>query len=165
MDNFRIELCAEGQVTLARAIEIAFQHNAPGNKAEFYRVVKLRRKTTYYGMECKVEDGNLDVGDKPFRVSHSSEWAEHRDGTPTLILLWSHEQAPGVMPLAFKMTPAHAIPFVKGWLENAADPGQQPDHDGSNGRGFYVFTEGWGHVAGMHYAIVGVQATWAMYGK
>lgn len=167
MDNFHIEIVAEGDATLAAAIEIAFRHNAPGGKATFYRVVKLKKVTRYFARECQPEQVNVDRIEKPahIRVSHSNEWRHAADGTPTLILLWSKEDKPDVLPLAFPMAPAHAIDFVKGWLENAASAGPQPDHDGDNHLWYCLFTTGWGHVADSTYAIIGVQAAWAMYGK
>lgn len=62
------------------------------------------------------------------------------------------------------MTPADATAFAKGWLRDV-DMGREPDHDGDNGRGFRVFTEAWGKVAGHTYAICAIEPVWACYGK
>lgn len=51
------------------------------------------------------------------------------------------------------------------WLTSAAEYGPEPDHDGSNGRGWRVYNEDWGHVAGRWDAFFAVQPVWAMYGK
>lgn len=47
---------------------------------------------------------------------------------------------------------------------DAVDPGPAPDIDGELGKGWRVFTETWGHVAGRTCAVVAVQACHAMYG-
>lgn len=81
-----------------------------------------------------------------------------------LILMWGEDTALKSQPLPYPMTAEVAIPFAWSWLEQA-DYGQQPDHDGSNGKGWTLHRDGWGHVAGSFYAIVGIKPTWAMYGK
>jgi len=81
-----------------------------------------------------------------------------------LILLWSEDERLKSQPLPYPMDVAMAIPFVWNWLLQATYP-RQPDHDGSNGKGWTFHRNGWGHVASSHYAIVGIKPTWAMYGK
>jgi hypothetical protein len=138
LDNFHIDITAEGRDTLMEALVIAFRHNAPGGK-----------------------------------VTHWAELAvpDHEGGLPTgraLVLLW-HEETPKVGDPPMQRFPvpldaAGALGVVERWLD-AADRGNEPDHDGSNGEGFRVFCEGWGHVRGYHYAVVGISPTWAWYGK
>lgn len=97
-----------------------------------------------------------------------------------LIFLWvasrytagnnsSNALDPAVVAFPFKMDASGAAEFANRWLAEQ-DYGEEPDHDGSNGRGFRVFNEGWGHVKLMsgateHYAIVAVEPAWAVYGK
>lgn len=163
MDNFTIDIVGEGDTSLAKALEIAFAHNAPGDKATHYSVVRLKPQTRYFANKVT---GHLAANLKEapdYHVHHFSDMVTAPDGTPTLMLLWTESK--GAVPLAFPMKIEDAIPFVKGWLSNAGDPGQAHDIDGDLDRGWRVFTESWGHVAGCSYAIVGVQACWAMYGK
>lgn len=163
MDNFTIDITGEGENTLAKALEIAFAHNAPGGKATHYSTVRLVRETKYYANPATDHlPGNLREA-SDLHVHHSTNTRHDDKGHLTLMLLWSESK--GSMPLPYPMTITDAIPFVKGWLTNAGDPGKQPDIDGDLGSGWRVFTEGWGHVAGCSYAVVGVQACYAMYGK
>lgn len=146
MDNRAIDITTQGTESLALALQLIWD-NAPGGKATHYKVVRLREQTRYYGTPA---------------TSHHTELVEAADGTPTLILLWHEER--GATALPFPLTRDDAPGFVAGWLKSA-EYGREPDHDGSNERGFRVFTDGWGHVAGHHYGIAGVQPVWAMYGK
>ncbi len=57
-----------------------------------------------------------------------------------------------------------AVEFAEKWLEQQ-DFGEEPDHDGSNGKGFVVFNQPWGHVAGDQYSFVAIGPAWAMRGK
>jgi len=68
-------------------------------------------------------------------------------------------------PLPYPMDQDALVAFVVGWLRTA-DYGLQPDHDGSNGKGWTIYTdESWGHVWGSFYGVIAVKTTWAMYGK
>jgi hypothetical protein len=148
MDNFGIDITAEGRASLEKALEIAFAHNCPGGTVSHYKVVKFKRETRYYG--------------EPKTTHHFSDLKEHQDGIPTLLLLW-HEGQEATEHL-FAMDLAETLGFVNGWL-NKVDFGKEPDHDGSNGKGWRVFTETWGRVAGYSYTVCAVQPAWAMYGK
>ncbi len=64
----------------------------------------------------------------------------------------------------YEMTIGQASEFAYGWIENY-NLGNQPDHDGDNGRGWRVYTESWGKVNGEWQCFVAIQAVWAMYGK
>lgn len=142
MDNFRIDITAEGRVSLAKALALCFAHNAPGGKATHFIEARLA----------------LSKGPIP-RMEPSD------DGVPTLILLWNDEKhGDRCKPLPFPLLPDFAPDYVDQWLAHQ-DMGRQPDHDGYNGRGWRVFTESWGHVWGCQYAIAAIQPAWAMYGK
>lgn len=163
MDNFTIDIVGEGDETLAKALEIAFAHNAPGGRITHYSVVKLKSEPRYYATEAKSEVAENLNGAPGLHVHHFDNYKQDDKGHLTLMLLWSDSN--GALPLPYPMIITDAIPFVKGWLANAGDPGSRPDIDGDMKRGWHVFTEAWGHVAGCSYAVAGVQACWAMYGK
>jgi hypothetical protein len=54
--------------------------------------------------------------------------------------------------------------FVSKWLSQV-DYGTEPDHDGSNGKGWTVWNDSWGRVNGEWQSFVAIKPTWAMYGK
>lgn len=65
----------------------------------------------------------------------------------------------------FEMDTKQATEFAWGWLDKEPVAYGQPDHDGDNGKGFHLFNESWGHVAGDWSAFVAIKPIWAMYGK
>ena len=146
MDNRKLDVTSEGEQALGMAVRLAWA-GKPGGKATHYKIVKLKEKVKYFGNPTDW---------------HDSELVNAEDGTSTLILLW-HEEA-DALPLPYPLEVDEAVTFISGWLKKV-ERVEEPDHDGSNGLGWRVFTENWGHVAGHHYAIVGVQPEWAMYGK
>lgn len=160
MDNFLIDLVAESKPSLSSALLLAFNHNAPGGKATHYKRVKLKYETRYFKVASRELQPDLTLEN----VSHSSGTYERPQGVDSLILLWSAGDK-DAMPLPYPMMHADAVEFIDGWLRNGAEYGREPDHDGDNGKGFRVFTEGWGHVAGNTYTICAIQPAYAMYGK
>lgn len=141
-----MRILGEGKESLAQALAIAFRHNCPGRKVTHYDQRNLVLRRQYYR--------------DPDR--HTDTWLDSAAGIPTLILLWSEDRQGASLPYPLDLD--RATGFVEGWLEGV-ERGQQPDHDGSNGKGWFVFTDGWGHVADLQYAVVGIQPAWAMYGK
>lgn len=139
-DNFHIDVIAPGRAALDAAIAVVFQ---------------VHRAATHYAVlnTPKEDDEEGRLSDRP---------------GSTLVLYWSDPRdVKGASPLAFPLTLDNASDFVWQWLRG---PGQEsaspePDHDGSNGHGWRVFNEAWGHVYGSHYAVCGVQHAWMMYGK
>lgn len=90
-----------------------------------------------------------------------------------LLLLW-HEDNFNVngnktlaVKLPFPMKWKESADMAWGWLTDQPKEKyeQYLDHDGSNGKGFLVYNEYWGHVAGSHYGILGLKPVWAWYGK
>jgi len=79
-----------------------------------------------------------------------------------LVLYWS--ESPKSTNLPFPMTLEQAADFASGWLEHA-DYGNQPYHDGDNGKGWRLYCDYWGRVDQDYYAFAAVQPVWAMYGK
>ncbi len=163
MDNFNIDITAKGDDTLAKALEIAFTHNAPSGKATHYSVLRLTRETRYYAYPATERIPENLNGATGLSVHHCTDTRQNDKGHLTLVLLWHKDK--DAAPLPFPMKIEDAIPFVKSWLANAGDPGEAPDIDGDLRTGWRVFTEAWGHVAGCSCSIVGVQSCYAMYGK
>lgn len=105
--------------------------------------------------------------DRDFGDMKATHYFKHP--TKGFILLW-HEESFGevkAIKLPFAMDWQIAANLVWGWLLEREDKEYQEylDHDGSNGHGFRVYNENWGHVAGSHYAILAVLPVWAWYGK
>jgi hypothetical protein len=84
-----------------------------------------------------------------------------------LVFLWHNDEAKKAIPLLTPLEWKGAADLAWTWLSNQPKEKYQEylDHDGSNGKGFRVYNESWGHVAGSHYAICGVIPIWAWYGK
>lgn len=136
MDNRHISVQSEGRTAFDLAFQLLFD-NCPGKKATHY--------------------------------------LEHP--TAGFLLLWHEDNVRHENGTAYVTLPANKLPYPMGWKE-AADLAwgwllNQPkekyedalDHDGSNGKGFVVYNEYWGHVAKSHYAFLGVKPVWAWYGK
>lgn len=141
MDNRRVDVTSEGASALASAIGLAWA-GAPGGKASHYKVTNVKAVTEYWGSPT---------------TRHSVKHVEDAGGTPTLVFLWHAER--DAVPLPYPMDMESAINMASGWLREVPR-GRQPDHDGDNGLGWRVFTEAWGHVLGLSYAIVGIQPAW-----
>lgn len=89
----------------------------------------------------------------------------YKIGDKGLVFYWTMGLGPkDVIKLPFTLDADGAADFASRWLEEQ-DYGRQPDHDGDNGKGWRVYTEAWGHVAGDSGSFVAVQPAWAMYGK
>jgi len=163
MDNFKIDVTGVGDESLARALEIAFAHNAPSGKATHYCADWLTLDTRYYSNKS-AEHLPDNLPEVPgLHVHHCSEYKQDYKGHLTLVLLWSEMK--GSCALPYPMRAKDAISLVQGWLDTAGEPGPEPDIDGSLGRAWRVFTGDWGHVGQYTYAIAAIQACYAMYGK
>ena len=151
MDNRKIDVTSEGLSGIKSALEIMWP-SVCGGKVKEYTSKKFITKIKYF---CRDKDGG-------HYTHHYTELVEDKDGIDTLILLWSKERESIQLPFPLGLT--QTVDFIVGWLDNL-NYGGQPDHDGDNGKGWRIFTESWGHVAGYSYTVVGVQPAWAMYGK
>jgi hypothetical protein len=149
MNNRVIDIISDGEKALTLALELIWP-NAKSGQVTHYKLVHLAEKTDYYLTES-------DIG-KP----HVTKLVEDPSGKITLILFEREERGSIVLPYPhdFKQT----VNFVTGWLR-IADYGPQPDHDGVNQKGWRVFNQQWGLIAGHNFAILAVQPKWAMYGK
>lgn len=70
----------------------------------------------------------------------------------------------GLVKLPFKLDHIGAADFASRWLAEQ-NYGNEPDHDGDNGRGWRLYNEAWGRVASMTGSFIAVKPAWAMYGK
>lgn len=162
MSTRQIDITSTGDRHLALAMELFWANSTIGN-AKFYKVVRTEKQTRYYANEVKERSpGNCKLGETVFFASHHTEEKVVNGEPDTLILLWGEER--GAVQLPFPLNLERAIEFVAGWL-GEAKYGPQPDHDGSNGKGWRLFNGPWGHVVGHHCGIVGVQTCWMIYPK
>lgn len=99
-------------------------------------------------------------------LAFSGQTATHWSATSKrLILFWiAPDQRFNAQALICKTSAAGMAPMVREWLA-AAEYGPEPDHDGSNSKGWRIFNEAWGHVEGESYAICGIEPAWLMHGK
>lgn len=146
MDNRTVDIVSVGDESLELALKLIWC-SAPGGKASHFKIVNLKEKTRYCNQPT---------------THHYTELFSDPEGVPTLILMWHADKDAEALPYPIDF--AGSLQFVKGWL-NQANYGKQPDHDGDNDKGWRVFTESWGHVAGYSYSFVAIQPVWAMYGK
>lgn len=146
MDNRSIDLTSEGHEALSLALKLMWD-SVPGGFATHFKIVKLRATNVYWGNPTSHHEVRLEPDDT---------------GVPTLILFWT--AASGAEQFAYPHDLERTNEFVKGWLKSV-EYGPEPDHDGDNGKGWRVFTDFWGQIAGASSSIVGIQPAWAMYGK
>jgi hypothetical protein len=62
------------------------------------------------------------------------------------------------------LTHAELTEQIKRFLADT-DYGDQPDHDGSNGKGFHIYNEAWNRIGNCWTADFAVEPSWAWYGK
>lgn len=152
-DNFHFDLTG---VPLDQALAIAFGEH-PNSK--------LGRKAKWWGVEPA----------RPRAKRCPSCWLEYPEDKPKrldhpmrLVLFWSDPTGTNFgefHALPAPMSSTDIAPIVKAWLDLEASYGHQPDHDGDNGKGWRVYNEQWGHVAGAYQAFVAIEPVWLMYGK
>lgn len=135
MDNRHISVQSEGRKSFDLAVQLVFE-NAPGGKATHY-------------------------------FEHSEKgliflWHEDKFLNPVGSLVTKEASK-----LPYAMDWKAAADLAWGWLQERKHEEYREvlDHDGSNGKGFRIYNEDWGHVAGSFYAILAVLPVWAWYGK
>jgi hypothetical protein len=162
-DNFKVEVISEGRQHFETAVRLAWT-NCVGGKATHY-------VTPIPAGPCPKCCGTGKHYHWKEKVSFEFPCEHCKDGRISdrsgIVLLWHeddiHQQK--TVQLPFPLDVNAAVDFLWSWLQ-AADLVKQPDHDGSNGKGFIVTTgDFWGHVEGSHYAFIGVYPDWQMYGK
>lgn len=89
-----------------------------------------------------------------------------------LMFFWFYEEPKygetgnrsGSIALPFKMDAAGAADFATRWLAEQ-DYGREPDHDGSNAKGWRIYNDEWSRVDGYAYSICAIKPCWMEYGK
>ncbi len=141
MDNNRLIVVSETKTDFSLAMQLAFRHHH-----------KCMGWTIW----------------QPKRGEHDKDRPEELLGVcdgPYLVLHWTKTDSDKeINRLPAEMDCDLATDFAWDWL-NKQLFGTQPDHDGSNHKGFIVFNESWGNVAGKWSAIVAIGPAWAMAGK
>lgn len=147
MDNRTIDVVSRGHGDLKAALSIAWRNTDSGS-AEYFRVAEFVEDVSYLGAPVNY---------------HVTELREDPKGVSTLILSWG-DVTPEKHLLPYPLDEGGALSFIEGWLRICKFP-DESDIDGDCEKGWRLFTECWGHVAGDHYAIVAVQPVWALLGK
>lgn len=150
MDNFHIDVtCESTKANLRTCMDLVFtQHNV----CIGYSLMKSRDAQKY------------PIPEAAQSVVHPYMMAEKLSERPTALILHWSDYANTATKLPFTMNVEQTTDFVWTWL-NYAHYGEEPDHDGSNEKGFRVFTESWGHVNDDHSTMCAIAPAWAMYGK
>jgi len=139
MDNRVFDINGEGQETLGRVLQLAFEQKGSNTKAKYFVVDKKKG----------------------------------------LILLWyvADSQKDKVTKFLTPLSAKAATPMVIEWLNSdeaktieLGDWDEDADHDGSNGAGWRVFCERWGHITGedgLDYdgSIVAITPAYMWHGK
>lgn len=87
----------------------------------------------------------------------------------SLILYWA-DPGPesGAVMLPYPMCLKQISEFVWGWLESltSVEWPPEPEHDGSNSKGWRIFNERWSQIDGEgHYAFAKIEPFWQVHGK
>ena len=140
-DNLHIDVIGEDEDDLADALRIA-----------------LRR---YNGRVAGCYSIDHETGETV------NEFMSNTPTRPTLVFSWCLEEkipAAGKLVSCLTMHQPAVTALIEDWL--AGLPwNAEPDIDGECSKGWRIFTEGWGHVGGDHYAAFAVQPVWMMHGK
>ena len=168
-DNFQVIVHSCGFDHFEAAVRMCFA-NAPGGKASHY-VAGLPERGC---IECcgSGKDWRMPPEAKLPKESvvmrcDNCKGSGKVPARDAMVLLWSGSDKAGMeiktMPFPAKVDAA--VKFLWDYLEQCEYP-NEPDHDGSNKKGFFV-TSGdyWGHVEGLTYSILMVAPEWQMYGK
>jgi hypothetical protein len=135
MNNFNVDITSQGDI--GPALALAFS-----------------KRGAAMGFSVQEVDRKADV----------TSWTPTLSREQRLVFFWAEPQRKeGFRPLA-KFGFATAADLAKTWLDQV-DYGPEPDHDGSNLKGWRIYNEIWGHVGGERTAIVAVTPRWAMLGK
>ena len=113
----------------------------------------------HHGDDCA---GFIQTTIRTTRDNPGGVWgAQGKGAVPSLILLWHDNGLSDTEPAARFRFPvdlraSELEPITRAWLDKQ-DLGDGPDLDGDLSRGFRLWNEAWGHVAGNHYAICAVR--------
>lgn len=170
-DNFRVTVHSRGREHFNAAVLLAFG-NSIGSKATHY-VRDLPERSCLGGCfegRCTTWEPYAPGENKRESVEHACPTCHGTGKIPpesAMILLWYEADVRNIKatPLPFPLTSATVTDFLWSWLQTVEYP-PQPDHDGSNSKGFIVTTgDCWGHIEGCHYTVLAVYPDWQMHGK
>jgi hypothetical protein len=144
MDNRHITVQSEGRKAFELAMQLLFD-NAPGGKVSHYSDHPTYGFVLFWdGDEDYLSEASYDAHD-----------------------LKKEKVTSPIVKLPYAMNCKAATDLAWEWLQ--AQPNDkyqdQCDHDGSNGKGFKVYNEYWGHIGDSHYSVLAVLPVWAWYGK
>lgn len=140
-DNNRFIFISDGIDQFRFAMRLAF-NDATGKTAKAWWLYKPKRT-----------DLDTDRPEELLGVCCAKEF---------LVFAWHAEDK--MYPFPAEIGADLAADFAWAWLTKQ-DYGVEPDHDGSNEKGFILFNESWGHVGGCPYSFIAIGPAWAMLGK
>jgi hypothetical protein len=169
MDNFRFSMTCEGDKTLASALGLVWQARGLDRVPPLPRPDYKKPGATHYAIRPGFagERGEVPVGAPKY---HNPDWKYDKEPKPLRLVFYDNRykssppEGGDQVALPFTLDAAGAADFASRWLAEV-DYGNEPDHDGDNGKGWTVYNEAWGHVDGHYSAIIAIAPTWAMYGK
>ena len=140
MDNFKINVLSESRASFDLAMQLAFTG-------------KWRNKTATGYIIDKV----------PYTVGWSSKDPDATLTVPRFVLFWADDDK--VIKLPYEMDWKACANLIWPWLEKLEYP-PQPGHDGSNGKGFKLYNDAWGHIEPYSWrSFLAIEPEWAWYGK
>lgn len=164
--NFKVKVRSVGLEHLEASLRMAYA-NCPGGNATHYVTpipahkcqdcMGRGRQSSWSGTGKEYVEYQCD------KCIGSGQIPEHEG----MVFLWHEDNIYGTPAkvLPYPMSADAAINFFRDWLEVVTYP-EEPDHDGSNVKGFLVSTGNyWGHVEECSYAFLGVYPVWQEYGK
>jgi hypothetical protein len=81
------------------------------------------------------------------------------------LVLMRYPDAPGATPFPSPLGAERCAEIAFDWLATQAYPAE-PDHDGSNEKGWLVWTNKWGQIEGHGFhSFVAIKPQWIMFGK
>jgi hypothetical protein len=178
-DNRQIIVHSEGREHFDMAVQMCFS-NTPGGKAKYYIKGLPERNCSYDHCagsgklyKTKYEPPTGTKGNMAFSWSTVEVECGNCGGTgkakseDAMILLWCNPKSSilEVKELPFPLEYKEASDFLWQYLQQSEYP-VEPDHDGSNHRGYVVTTGNyWGHIENMYQTVLKVAPEWQMYGK
>lgn len=154
-DNYLFDISDKGD---ANRIKLLLDYLMPESQ-EPYRLVGLHRPSHW-----AVIKGDLEKGRKGAWEASKEPSGPRGD---RLAFFWSTPKGEindAAHPFIVKPSNLTLALMIDAWLTETEFP-QQPDHDGSNSRGWRIYNETWGHVEGSFYGCFAVEPRWQMHGK
>ncbi len=147
MDNFEFVITAMGRKAFDLAFQVGFSDH---DKATHYMIKKVH----------------------PNHAPEYGKGSEVLNEFTSFIFFWTsvdtnsiHVGDSGLIELPFEMGWKEAADMAWGWLNKKAKYDEEPDHDGSNSKGWCIRNESWGHAGGYFEGFLIVEPAWAMQGK